>query len=434
MKIIELRQKLAKLTTDQRAMLDAAEGEKRGLNAEEQVKYDAMDGEYLDTLRSINRLEELEKREADLAKVAYEREAALNSPNPAVRSKAELDERRGLALQGFLSVGRRDLTAEQRSAMSEFRIDPAQREISLVVEKDYRAVKQEYRALSVGTTTAGGYTVPQGFVSNLEMALLAFGGVRRVASVIRTDAGNPLPWPTMNDTSNKGERLAEQTTFGASVDPTFGQVTFNAYKYSSKPVIVSSELLQDSAFNLASLMGDILGERIGRIQSDEFTTGTGSSQPQGIVTGSTLGKTAASATAIAADELLDLIHSVDPAYRELGPAFMFHDNILLALRKLKDTTNQYLIQPRITDMVPQTIHGYPFVINQSMQSSIATGTKTVLFGLLSKFQIRDVNEVRLLRLNELFAQTDQVGFVMFMRSDSKMLNAGTNPVKHIIQA
>jgi HK97 family phage major capsid protein len=165
-----------------------------------------------------------------------------------------------------------------------------------------------------------------------------------------------------------------------------------------------------------------------------MTTGTGTSQPQGMVVGATLGKTGASATAIAADELLDLIHSVDPAYRgDPSAGFMFHDNILLALRKLKDTTNQYLIQPRVTEALPSMIQGFPFTVNQSMASAITTGQKTMLFGALRKYQIRDVSEVRLVRLNELFAQTDQVGFVMFMRSDAKLLNAGTNPIKYYAQ-
>jgi HK97 family phage major capsid protein len=301
--------------------------------------------------------------------------------------------------------------------------------------RSLQRAQREQRALSVGTTTAGGFTVPQGFVYNLELALLQYGGVRQVADVMRTDSGNDMPWPTVNDTANVGELLSENTTVGSSVDPTFGQVVLKAYKYSSKLVLVSREILEDSAFNVAETVGKMLGERIGRIQNVHFTTGDNSAKPQGVVVASTLGVTAASATAIAADELFNLQHSVDPAYRQ-DPScgWMMHDNILLAVRKLKDSQNRYLWEPSIQMGVPDKLLNYPITVNQQMQSSIATATRTMLFGALGKYKVRDVKDVRLMKLEERYADLDQVGFVAFLRSDGRMLNAGTNPVKHLVQA
>ena len=104
---------------------------------------------------------------------------------------------------------------------------------------------------------------------------MTFGGVRQAATIIRTDSGNALPYPTMNDTTNKGVILNEATTIGTSVDPAFAAITFNAFKYSSKALLMSYEITQDSAFDLGALAGDWLGERIGRIQNDHFTTGRG---------------------------------------------------------------------------------------------------------------------------------------------------------------
>lgn len=291
----------------------------------------------------------------------------------------------------------------------------------------------EQRALSVGTDSAGAYTVPEGFVAELERTLLAFNGPRQVSRVIRTSTGNDLPWPTVNDTSNTGVLLAEAGSIGSSVDPTFGQKMLNAYKYSSKPILISEELLEDSAFNMGQVLPALLGERLGRIQAANHTTGTGSSQPNGVVTASTLGKTAASATAIAADELIDLVHSIDPAYR-IGPSvgFMLHDGILLAIRKLKDADNQYLWQPGLQAGTPDRLIGFPYTINQNMQATVATATKTVLFGDFSKFIIRDAGMMRFYRLEELYRANDQVGFISFMRSDSECIQ--TAAIKHLIQA
>ena len=292
---------------------------------------------------------------------------------------------------------------------------------------------KEYRAQSVGTDSAGGYTVPEGFSNELEKSLLAFGGPRKVARVIRTSSGNDLPWPTVNDTGNSGRLLAENAAITETA-VTFGSKTFGAYKFSSDSVLVSSELMQDSAFNLASEVGAMLGERLGRIEATYFTTGTGSSQPGGITLAGA-GVTAASATAIAADELFELVHSLDPAYRgQSSCGWMMHDNILLALRKLKDDNNHYLWQEGMSAGEPDRLLGHPITINQGMASSVATGEITVLFGAMAKFIIRDAGSVRLYKLEERYRDNDQTGFVAFKRSDSGIIDAGTDPIKKLTQA
>ena len=292
---------------------------------------------------------------------------------------------------------------------------------------------KEYRAQSVGTDSAGGYTVPEGFSNELEKSLLAFGGPRKVARVIRTSSGNDLPWPTVNDTGNSGRLLAENAAITETA-VTFGSKQFSAYKFSSDSCLVSSELMQDSAFNLASEIGAMLGERLGRIEATYFTTGTGSSQPGGITLAGA-GVTAASATAIAADELFELVHSVDPAYRgQSSCGWMMHDNVLLALRKLKDSNNQYLWQEGMSAGEPDRLLGHPITINQNMASSVATGEITVLFGAMAKFIIRDAGSVRLYKLEERYRDNDQTGFVAFKRSDSGVIDAGTDPIKKLTQA
>jgi HK97 family phage major capsid protein len=346
-------------------------------------------------------------------------------------------EDRCLALQGWmLAQAGIELSEEHRNACRKTRTNPNQRELEVQLRRDpYNRIRAEFRA-DVNMTlsaTEGGDTVPEGFVNNFERALLAFGGVRQVADVIRTATGADLPWPTANDTGNVGALLGEETTIGESLGVTTATTTFNAYKYSSRLVKISTELLQDSAFDLASLLAQMLAERIARITNTHFTTGNGSSKPLGIVNASAEGPTTASATAVTADELVDLEHSVDPAYRN-GPnsGFMLNDNTLAAVRKLKGSDNNYLWNPGLQLGTPQRLLSYPVTINQDMVD-IASTTKSVLFGALGKYKVRDVASIRIRRLVERYADVDQEGFIAFSRHDGALLDAGTNPVKHLLQ-
>ena len=170
--------------------------------------------------------------------------------------------------------------------------------------------------MSVGTPAQGGYTVPTEVISAVADVLKEFGGMRDVASIIKTDSGAPINYPISDGTSEIGEIVAENTT-ATSLDPSFGVVSLVPYKFSSKVIAIPFELLQDSAIDMVSFITKRIGDRLARIQNQMFTTGTGTSQPLGIVTASASGKVGATGqtTTVVYDDLVDLIHSVDPAYR-----------------------------------------------------------------------------------------------------------------------
>ena len=291
---------------------------------------------------------------------------------------------------------------------------------------------QPMNALSAYGGPAGGYTVPAGFVASLERAMLAYGGMLQTSDVMITPDGRSMPWPTSDDTSNEGALIGESQE-SEEQDVAFGQVTFDAYKLTSKLVKVPFELLEDSALNIGEELGAILGERIGRTANRLWTTGTGDAQPYGIVPQATLGKTAANSTAISFDELIELVHSVDPAYRSpgMGAGFMMHDSVVEVIRKLKDGNGDYIWQDSVQAGQPDRLLGYPVTINQNMSDSLTSGEKVVLFGQLNKYKIRQVGQIRLVTLNERFAEYDQVGFLAFHRIDGCLLDAGTNPVKYL---
>ena len=198
-------------------------------------------------------------------------------------------------------------------------------------------------------------------------------------------------------------------------------------------VRIPLELLQDSVFNIEGLMTDLFGERLGRLANSVLTTGTGSSQPNGIVTASSAGKTAASATAFTSDELIDLFHSVDPAYRASPKCrWMFNDTTLAAIRKLKDGDGNYLWQMGdVRTGEPDLFLGKSYSVNQAMATA-ATTTKPIIFGDMSRYIVRKVGGFQVLTLRERYAEHFQVGMVGFKRFDGELLN--TAAVKHLVMA
>ncbi|MBN9521825.1 phage major capsid protein [bacterium] len=435
----ELQEERAPIGVAIRQMADKINNEKRDFTAEERKAWDQANADFNRLSGSIEvarRAEEVdtELKRRDQSPPGSEDTDAKRKGKPTREDRAEAtEELRALALQGWCRRQHNlSITPEQKRACKLVGLNPAQRSFDFNLRRrPNEEERAEKRDMSATIGSAGGVTVPKSFVNGLEKALKSYNGVRQVADVMRTDDGREMPWPSVNDTTNMGQRIGENTQV-VKQDAKFGFVQFGAYKYTSNLILFPTELLEDSAFNLAAEIGPMLGERIARVQELEDTVGTGNAQPLGVVTASVLGKQAASGSAIAADEIIDLIHSVDTAYRN-DPSFalMFHDLILSVIRKLKDSQNRYLFEEG-QNGAPDRIKGCRYVINQNMDSTIASGKKTMLAGAFRKYKIRDVKKVRFRRLDERYGDYDQVGFVAFTRHDARLLDAGTNPVKHLV--
>lgn len=292
-----------------------------------------------------------------------------------------------------------------------------------------------------GSTT--GFFVPVGFVNKIEEALKYYGDMLNVAETMETATGQQLPYPTDNDTTNMGELIGEgqQVT---TQDVSIGQIMLGAYKFSSKLVKVSIELLQDSAFDLESYLTKKFGIRLGRILNNQFTVGTGNNAPQGVITAATVGlssgttpafqgndniteTTATAQTTVGYLDLVNLEHSVDPLYRP-GAIYMFHDSTLQYIKTLKDLYGRPLWAPGMTAGNPDRINGYAYSINNDM-SPLGAGNTCVAFGQMKKHLLRKVKDMTVLRLEERFADYGQIAFIAFSRWDSRLLDAGTHPVK-----
>ncbi len=289
-------------------------------------------------------------------------------------------------------------------------------------------------AMSTGEISEGASVIPEGFIPRLERALLSFAGVMQAADVMTTDSGNDLPWPTADDSENVGALLGENTAAGDSgVDPKFGRVTFGAFVITSNVIRVPNPLIEDSGIDLSSVLGDMCGERIGRCLSPLLTSGTGGNQPSGILTGAVAGLTAASPTTITFDDLFDLESSIDPAYILPNRAgYVMHQQIFNVVKKLKDGQGRYLWQPNTQAGMPPSLNGWPVYMCQSMDSTVASGKRTILFGKLDQYKVRRVREIVVKKLVERYAEFNQTGFLAFGRFDGALLDPANRAVKYLV--
>jgi HK97 family phage major capsid protein len=368
-------------------------------------------------------VERYEKLELDLATAqkdqqVRQRNAAYNTPVP------------GPALTAAVHVGtaKTDDTLE-RAFESYMRTGQANQDLT------------ELRAQSVGTDSAGGYTVPDTMRDKLQERLKAFGGLAAAVEEISTSSGEPLRWPTVDDTSNTGVIAAEGTApASGGADLVFGEKVLGAFKYvapgaSQLPLRVSVELLQDSAFDIQGLVERKLGERIARAQAAHWVTGNGTTEPFGIDTGTS--GTAFTSAGITYAELVAAVHEVDPAYRE-NAKWTFNDATLAKIETIVDTTGRPILNSS-TDGINvgrtnQTLLGYPVVIDQAWGTYTDGGTtKWGAFGDLNAgYVIRRVQNMTLIVNPYSRANEGQVEYVLWARADG--VPQDTNAYKVLINA
>ena len=275
-----------------------------------------------------------------------------------------------------------------------------------------------YNALQVGTDSEGGYLVPDEFEHTLIEALEEENVFRTLAKIINTSSGDrKIP---VVATKGEASWIDEEGLYQDD-DDAFTQVSIGAYKLGTM-IKVSEELLNDSAFDLESYISKEFARRIGAREEDSFFNGDGTGKPLGILAasgGAEIGVKAASATAITADEIIDLFYSLKSPYRKKA-VWVLNDATIKAIRKLKDNNNQYLWQPSLCAGTPDTIHGRPVVTSAYMPVA-AAGAKTIAFGDFSYYWIADRQGRSFKRLNELYAANGQVGFLGSQRVDGKLV-------------
>lgn len=400
------------------AILVKAETEKRDMTVDEQTEFDRRHADGMKLLSEINNYKKQIEANSSLDEVRHDERQSGREDRGQNREeltdaerKTQLD-RRNQAMRKYILRGANGMTQEDRNSLEG--ID-----------------EFESRSLVVGTAGSGGHAVPENttFYAKIVEAMLATGLDETNFTVENTPDGRPMPIPTVNDTDNEDEEHEELENHTTADDPTFDKITLNAYGRVAGPILVSNELLRDAPANVEGLVARMLGQRIARTKARLLTVGDGSDAPEGIVTGAEFGTVAASSSAITFNELLDLIHSVDPIYRN-GAKFMFHDNTLRAIKGLVDGENRPLFIPGYADREPDSINGYKFIINNYMPT-MAMNARSVVFGDMKSFWVRNVAGIGIKRLDELYARQNGVGFIGFAYYDSHVINAGTGPIKFL---
>ena len=393
-KLKTLKEKRATIYTSIDELRQATDG--REMTAEEQQRWDTMLSDYDKADKAV----EAEERYVDIQRKQAEEEVAKRD----------------------FYIG--DLLGEQyRKAFADYILNGASG-----ISPESRATIEQRAGI---TGLVGGVTIPSLLASEIEVALKNYGGMFEAGTIINTSHGGDLILPTVNDTNAKATIVSDydQSTKRA---PSFGSVTLKAYTYRTPIIPVSQTLIQDSAFNLDAVLSGLLGDSFSRGVNEQLTTGDGTGKPTGIVTAATACSTQAAAASIKLDDIIDLIKSVNSAYARNGK-FMFNRNTLWELAKIKDQSGRYIWQDSARDGAPATLFGKQYVLNDDM-ADIGAGNASVLFGDLTKYNIRLVQSFRVIRLNELLAEYLSIGLFGFARVDGNLLDAGTNPVKKLVHA
>lgn len=402
----QMREKRAALNEQLKGMVAAAKAEARELTKEETVKFDAIYAEQEELRDNVKRVENLENLTKELASKADEvRESAA----PA---KVEARD----AFNAYLRKGVQGLTSGEARAIQELRAAGAD-------------------AANVSNVAAdGGFLVPENWSDFVSATELFKSDIEKVATVLRTSNGQPFNLPATDDTGVVAAILGQATAVTRK-DMEFTNVKFDPFTYSSGLVQVSNQLMSDNAFDLSSFVGNLLAQRLNRGINGGLTTGAGDANaPQGIVTGSSLGKTAAAVAAVTIPEVMDLFYSVDASYRNApGAGFMMNSTTAKAIRVLGfGTTNDFpAYVPGMSVGEPDMLFGKPVYINEDM-ASLGTGNKTIIFGDLSQYYVHEAGGVQILRLNERYADELSTGFIGYRRIDGNVLQSSA--IKHLIQA
>ncbi len=420
MELKDLREKMANIATEARAKFnEITDDTPEERAAEIEREFDAMMADHDKLAARAERLQKLEASQRAMEELDERAPRRADAEGRGVDNGDPMDYRTAfheyLRAQGNVGA----MSAEARA----------------VLETGRTSLSTEERAQTT-TNAAGGYSIPETMLERVIVSMKAWGPMYEGGPVteIVTVGGNPMPFPTVDDTSVTAGAHTEGATLtdDGGKDATFGTKQLDAYAFDTEWLRVSKELNDDSFIAMETFIGQLLGERLARIANLQLTTGTGSSAPNGIATASALGVTAAGTAAITWDEIIDLEHSVDPAYR-VGPSvgYMFNDTTLQAARKLKDGQGNYLWQMgNVQAGVPNTFNGRPYWINQDM-ASLATGQRVMLFGDMSKYFVRKVGQplIGAIQDKDFWPGFGIAGYIRF---DGEL--SDTAAVKHLITA
>lgn len=382
MTLKELRTKRADHWNLMKNFLDSHRDERGLLSATDDAHYANLEAEMQRFTDEIQRMERAEAIDAELNK-------AVGTPivNQPMGGKAE-------------PTGR---------ASKEYRADF----LNMI-----RNIPLVHNVMSEGTDANGGYLVPEEFERQIVKALTEQNVMRSICKVITTSVERKIPVANQHSTAAWTAEAAAYT----EASPTFTQKSLDAYKLTDL-VKVSNELIQDSMFDIESYIAEEFAYAFGVAEEEAFVIGNGSGKPTGVMTanGGGVGVTAAGTTAVTADEVISLVYSLKAPYRK-NAKFLMNDDSVAKIRKLKDSTGQYLWSPGLQAGQPDRLLGYE-VFTSAYAPTLAASAYALAFGDFSCYWIADRQGRTMQRLSELYSTNGQVGFIASQRVDGKIIDA-----------
>jgi len=382
-KVLELREKRARLWQTAKDFLDSKRGADGLVSAEDAATYDRMEADMVALGKEIERLERQSAHDLELGRATSD--PITNTPSLGEAPKA---------------TSRTAGTAYSTAFWAALRQKP-------YIHND----------LSVGVDTEGGYLAPEEFEKQIIRELDEFNVMRGLARVIATGSERKIPLAA----SYPAATWTEEGKPIAFSDASFGQASLGAYKM-AVAIKVSNELLGDSVFNIEQYVAETFARASAIAEEQAFLVGDGVNKPTGLLNptgGGTLAVTTAAAGAVTFDEVITLIYALKSPYRR-GAAFVTNDATVALLRKLKDSNGMYLWQPSVQAGQPDRLLGYPLHTSPYVPT-VAAGAVAMAFGDYSHYWIADRGGRVFKRLDELFATTDQTGFIGTARVDGKVI-------------
>ena len=390
-----------------KALLDAAEADKRDLSGDEEQTYQRLNAD-LDTIDArVKDLAEAEQRTRD-SDAAFR--ALLDGPAVTDRRGTDGDKDESDQLRSWI-------TGASGSRAFEIRPD--------------RTTPHGLRALSKLTAAAGANTVPISFYNQLVQHMIENSGLLQTnPMLLRTATGEQMQIPKTTAHSASAALVAEAGTLPGN-EPTFGQVPLDAYKYGFL-LQASHELVNDTGVDLVGYLAAQAGRALGNGFGAHLVNGTGTNQPNGVLTAASLGVTGATTGAagiFTADELIDLTYSVIAPYRNSSSCgWLMRDATVAKARKLKDTTGQYIWQPGLQAGSPDTLLGKPLATDPNMPA-VALGAKAILFGDFNTYFVRMVETLRFERSDDYAFNTDLITYRAILRGDGDQVDT-TGAIKY----
>jgi HK97 family phage major capsid protein len=354
-------------------------------------------------LSDAEKRERVERIDRDVTRLESEARDAVERGEREAEVRSLAERAGGLVLPGAPEgrSGERDEASELRA----------------LARGEVAGVDFDLRTATSGTAANAGNTYATTFTAQVIEAMRVRSDFFSKARLLTTGSGETMEWPVKNGRPTAAQ-VSENTAYGKS-DESWSKTNVGAYKYG---VIVeaTNEIIDDSQLDILGILAQDAGEAVADKVMSDLMVGSGTGKPWGWITRSTGAVNAANLAGVSTDNLIDLQHSILRPYRK-NAVFMTSDSAVQSLRKLKDTTGNYIWQPSLQAGAPDTILGTAILTDPNIVTSGA-GAKVLVYGDPSKYLIRQVKNLRVVRSDEYGYDRDVVAFKVTWRGSGDLFD------------